>query len=437
MNGLVIGFGTSGQAAATLLVEEGYRVTAVDANFEKLHVQKAVQELIDKGVHFVSDLISFPPIPFDLAVLSPGIPLTHPLCRECQTRKIPLISEIELASRKIHLPMIGITGTNGKTTVTYLISHLLNSFGYASQPLGNSGTPLSTVTLRPTPLDIISLELSSYQLETTKTPCLSSAIILNITPDHLDRYGTMEKYAKAKMAIFDLVKEGGECWIHENCAREFRHLLPSREIKLYGESSDCELRRIGNKILYRETVVFYLPKMYEQGFRHDIENIMAAYALTRSYCTDNEKFKNALELFEKPPHRLQFVRTWRGIDFINDSKGTNIDAVVRAVESIQRPILLIAGGVDKQTGYAPWLEAFTGKVKGICVIGQAANNINRELSGRYPVNKYECLKSAVSGAIELANEGDVILLSPGCASTDMFKDYADRGNQFISFVNKL
>lgn len=430
MQALVIGFGVSGQSAASLLIDLGYQVLAVDKNSESL--ASSVQE-----VTLRSDKIPLPETQFSLAVISPGIPITHPICAEIILRGVELISEVELALRYINRPLLGITGTNGKTSVTLMTAHILNHLGVQSKALGNSGVPLTRACLSEAPTEVISLELSSYQLETTRTPCLSAAIILNITPDHLDRYGNMESYAAAKLKIFDLVKEGGTCWMHEKTYDEFRPQLPDSKICLYGESHRCDLRREGSQVIYKEKVAFLLPKMYEEGFRHDVENIMAAYALCRPYCSEGSLFLDALASFKKPPHRLEHVRTWNEIDFFDDSKGTNIDAVVRAVEALDRPIVLIAGGVDKKTGYAPWIPAFKGRVKGICVIGEASININNELSGHYLVKQYGCLKSAVKGAVELAEAGDAVLLSPGCASMDMFKDYADRGNQFIAIVQAL
>lgn len=437
MNALVIGFGVSGQAAAALLLDMGYHVVAIDKNAGKLESSEPVRALIAKGVVLHAEQMPFPEIPFSLAVLSPGVPANHPLCEECRRRGVEPISEIELAARFVHRPFLGITGTNGKTTVTLMTAHVLNHLGVTCRAMGNSGVPLSSAYYSPKPTETISLELSSYQLETTQTPCLDAAIVLNITPDHLDRYGSMIPYAEAKMKIFELVKGKGERWIHENAYSEFREQLPTEKVLRYGESFDCDLRRVGGQVFYKEKVAFLLPKMYEEGFRHDVENVMATYALCRPFCKDGRDFVEALLTFKKPPHRLEYVRTHKGIDYYNDSKGTNIDAVVRAVEAMNRPTVLIAGGVDKKTGYAPWISAFKGKVKGICVIGEAALNINKELSEHYLVKQYGCLRSAVEGATGLAGAGDVVLLSPGCASMDMFKDYADRGNQFVTIVNAL
>ncbi len=437
MQALVIGFGVSGRAAARLLLELGYSVVAVDKNEKSLRGELQVSELLEKGVVLCSELDPFPSGSLNLTLLSPGISLNHPWCEESRRRGVEPMSEIELAARFIRRPYLGITGTNGKTTVTLLTSHMLNHLGVVSSALGNSGVPLSSLYFANDPSETIALELSSYQLETTSTPCLQSAIILNITPDHLDRYGNMEAYAQAKMKIFDLVKGEGECWVHENVHRDFYQQLPRGKVLRYGESQGCDLRRDGRQVFYKEKVAFLLPKMYEEGFRHDVENIMAAYALCRPYCRTGEEFVEGLLSFQKPPHRLQYVRTWNGIDFYNDSKGTNVDAVVRAVEGIDRPIVLIAGGVDKKTGYAPWIPAFQSRVKGICVIGEAANNINKELSEHYLVKQFGSLLSAVEGATQWAAQGDVVLLSPGCASMDMFKDYADRGNQFVTIVNAL
>lgn len=357
----------------------------------------------DKLIPFTGDLSSI-----DQVVVSPGVPRTHPLYREAVQRGIEVIGEVELACRSIRTPVVAVTGTNGKTTVTQLIEHIYIHAGRPVKLLGNGGVPLTSEIGAVTDETIV-LELSSFQLETMSCPIIDAAAVLNITPDHLDRYAGMEEYAKAKMHIRHCLKRGGALFVEEQTLKQYGYLLEGFPCTPYG------------------------PSLNDQK-THDVENFIAASALCRHMGIPSEKILAAYESFRKPPHRIEFVEKIAGVSYYNDSKGTNLDAVIRCVESLPSPIILIAGGVDKGAPYTSWIKPFQGKVKMILTLGQAAPLIERDLQSHFPLRRCRDLPEAVSAATKLSVAGDQIVLSPGCASFDMFRDYAHRGEEFKRLV---
>jgi len=422
---LVVGLGVSGRSAVACLLHFGATVTAVDRNRSTLESQE-VLALREKGVQLYHEDEITSLDPFGALVVSPGIPQTHVLYAKARAEGKIILGEIELACQLLEGTFLGITGTNGKTTVTLLVTHVLRHCGFNAIALGNVGTPLTQQCMQPQNRDsIYVVELSSYQLETMHTPIISAGVILNVTPDHLDRYNSLEEYAEAKFQLLNCLTPNGVCYIEENCLREFGHLLKGREAQRYGYSADCEIN------------IDIMPAHIQRKKSHDAENIMAAYALCAYVGVTNEQFFDALSSFKKPAHRIEFVREFKGITFYDDSKGTNLDAVVRAVESISGPIVLIAGGVDKGAPYTPWIEAFGGKVRAIFAIGQAAPKIQKDLAGAILVTLCVSLEEAVLKATNFAAAGETVLLSPGCSSFDMFKDYAHRGEVFQGIVKSM
>ena len=414
-------------------------VTAVDGNSEVVAKNPEVAALRSAGATIMLQDQLKDVQTFDAIVLSPGVPPTHPLCIQAENAGIPMIGEVELALRELKIPCIGITGTNGKTTVTLLTTHILNACGKKAMALGNVGVPLADAidTLDEKHCEIAVVELSSFQIDTLHLPCLDVAALLNITPDHLDRYGTMEAYALSKARISVLLKPSGTLYLNEECEHEFPNLFKLSRIELYGYTPTCTIRAKEGTIYNEGTLAFTLPEKYNRPRSHDSENIMAAFALVQRFGVTGEQFLAALETFEKPRHRIEFVKQVKGVDFYDDSKGTNIDAVTRAVETLQGQIILIAGGVDKGAPYVPWIPVFKGKVRAICAIGQASAKILGELGGHYPVTVHATLDEAVRHAFTSARPGDQILLSPGCSSYDMFRDYAHRGEEFQRIVNTI
>ncbi len=434
---LVIGFGVSGRSAAKFLLGQSWQVAAVDRNAHDLILHPEVQSFMDLGVPILKDDVDLPLSQFQLAILSPGINPTHLLVRALQESGIECIGEAELAFRFLHLPAIGITGTNGKTTVTLLVQHILEANNVCSKALGNVGTPLAEEIPYLSKNCVVVAELSSFQLETITRKILDHAVILNITPDHLDRYGTMENYAQAKISIGKLLKGANKLLVFEEVYWEFSQIFDKMEVDLYGYSPDCFYWTDLNALYKKTDKLCDLPDPLKGRKGHDLENFIAAFALCLSHGILPEKIVEGWSSFNKPHHRIEYLGEKAGIAYYDDSKGTNIDAVIRAVETMTRPTILIAGGVHKGASYAPWVKSFSGKVKKIFAIGEAAPLIKEELEDLISVTCCISMKEAVEQAARACNPGDAILLSPGCSSFDMFRDYAHRGDEFAKCVKEL
>lgn len=430
---LVIGLGVSGVAAVHFLLDRGAHVHGVDRNSAPLEAHNLQARGATVGLD--SDAIDIGR--FDLVVVSPGIPHTHSLYLAAQAAGIETIGELELGCRFVKQRMIGITGTNGKTTVTLLVAHVLNHDGYQkAKALGNVGVPLTKEIDAAEADDILVVELSSYQLDTLNTPVLDAAVILNITPDHLDRYHNMEAYALAKFHIGTCLKKGAPLYIEKSTMQNYGHLVNLRSAYTYGYEQQDAIFTDLQELFVNDQKVASLPTAYRGKRSHDLENVMAAYALCQTFGITPSQFFTALASFKKPSHRIEFVAERGGVSYYDDSKGTNIDAVIRAVEQMQGRVVVIAGGVDKGSAYTPWIEAFQGKVKAICAIGHAAAKIEQQLSHAIPVTVHESLEEAVHAASSLADAGENVLLSPGCSSFDMFRDYVHRGEEFQRLVKE-
>lgn len=410
---LVLGLGVSGRAAVELLLARGYEVRGVDKNWDKLKDKEEIKRLSEKGLSIYSESDPSALNQVTLFVPSPGVSQMHPLYQTAIHKGIPILGEIELALREAKQPCLAITGTNGKTTVTLLVTHILNQSGRKARSLGNIGEPLAPYFLHPDPQEILVIELSSFQLETLSVPVFDAAVLLNITPDHLDRYSSMLEYAKAKWRLQACLKPNSPFYVQDLAAKEYASLCSTGPFELFNKS-----------------VAPFLPLSYRDGGEHDRENAMAAWALVQQMGVTETEFARALESFKKPAHRIEFVQEESGVFYFDDSKGTNIDATICAVKTMKGPVILIAGGVDKGASYAPWLPPFTGKVKQVVAIGQAAEKIQRELKGAFDVKIVATLDDAVQFAKQVAVRGDSVLLSPGCSSFDMFRDYAHRGEEF-------
>lgn len=432
----VLGLGMSGRSAAEFLLAHGASVHGIDREVHALASNPEIQELREAGLtlHPEKDFQKIDR--FDFMVLSPGIPLNHPLVQAAQQAQLPVIGEIELGCQAAKNPMLGITGTNGKTTVTLLVAHVLKHCGQSAKALGNVGTPFTRELLNMTPQETIVLELSSYQIETLYQRCLDAGLILNITPDHLDRYQTMEAYAKAKCEMERTLKPEGHLYMEEKAWKEYGHLLKGKKPRLYGYDKAAFISTDLSSVFCEGKKLFELPSALKNKKNHDLENLLAAFALCADRGVSGTTFLDAWQSFKKPPHRIEFVKEFQGVRYYDDSKGTNIDAVKRAVQSLEGAIILIAGGVDKGSPYTPWLEEFKNKVKLICAIGQAAAKIHEQLDSQIPVMMFNSLDEAVQEAIRFAQKGDNVLLSPGCSSFDMFKDYAQRGKEFQRIIHE-
>jgi len=435
---LVLGLGISGKSAADCLLKLGAGIIGADQQADKLLANDpSIQALNCRGAKIIKD---DEPIDFsliDCIVVSPGVPMTHPLCREGLKAGIEIIGEVELASRLFSQDhWIGITGTNGKTTETLLITHVLNECGVPAVAVGNVGVPISS-HLTPSSKKVIVAELSSFQLESMHSKILSEAVLLNITPDHLDRYSSMREYALAKIRIGDCLKSNGVLFIEEKTKSDWASDLINIPRRAYGFMPNSFVRIEEDQIFMDRQLEATAPAFLKGKKNHDVLNALAAYGVCRRMGIPGPEIMKAVSSFRKPPHRIEFVASINGVDYFNDSKGTNLDAVVQAVNSMKGPVILIAGGVHKGASYTPWRNVFQNKVRQVFAIGQAAPLIFDELSPEISVEMVESLDQAVLKSSKIAKNGDNVLLSPGCSSYDMFKDYAHRGDEFKRIVREI
>lgn len=434
---LVVGLGVSGKAASRFLLKRGARVTAVDRQADQIAEEPSIVSLRGIGLYLVSEQNLLEINHFDFVVVSPGIPEDSPIYKRIAQSGKWILGEIELACRSMNQKAVAITGTNGKTTTTLLTTHVLNFAGKKAHAVGNIGIPLTDLVDEASLTDIFVVELSSWQLETLQANVFDAAAILNITANHLDRHKTMEAYAQAKFRIAASLRENGTLYIGNQVERDFSHLLTMDNYETYGFDPSNTFFSDGEIVYYKGQSLFHLPTPYTGKINHDLENLMAAYALCRQMGVSADQFVRSLDSFKKPAHRVEFVTTLDGVNYYDDSKGTNVEAVIRAVEAMEGKTLLIAGGVHKGASYLPWAKVFKGKVREIYAIGEARELIADELGDFIPVKQCRSLDEAVRFAAETAQNGENVLLSPGCSSYDMFRDYNHRGDEFKRIVHTL
>ncbi|MDR2539991.1 MAG: UDP-N-acetylmuramoyl-L-alanine--D-glutamate ligase [Chlamydiales bacterium] len=416
---LILGLGKSGRAAAELLLSHKRNVCGFDDDLDL----KEVAYLQELGLKRISDLRAICWEEIDQCVVSPGVNPKHVIYVEAKDRGIPIITEVELALPFISEPLIAVTGTNGKTTVTLLVEHIFNTSGICARAVGNIGLPLCSYALGSKKAEVLVVELSSFQLETLSSSVFDQAVILNITPDHLDRYPDIETYARAKLRLQNCIKERGSLFVHEKVVERFGFLLKKKEYQIFS--------------FYQKDLACFPSLLYRKYAEHERENALAAWVLCKSFGISHIQFTQALTTFCRPPHRLEYIASIAGVDYYDDSKGTNVDAVISAVRAMKGEVILIAGGVDKGSSYVAWKKPFLGKVRQIIAMGLAAKKIRQELHPFIPVICVDSMQSAVVMAKKLAKEKESVLLSPGCASFDMFCDYAHRGKEFQYQVRLL
>lgn len=430
----VLGAGLSGTAAALLLRAEGADVTVLDSAEEKNLLKSTLDNLRAQGVRIMAGpSAAGDATPYDLVVLSPGIDPISPLARHFSERKIETIGELELGWRSCELPVIAITGTNGKTTTTELLAQMLNACGQRTIACGNIGKPLCEVVRRQKDFDVLTVEVSSFQLETIQTFRPTVALWLNFAPDHLDRYRSVWEYREAKLRIFE--NQTAEDVAIINAAENLRNLR-ARKITFSAYTDQADFRLVEGAIAYENQVVLRLADTKLRG-SHNIENLMATLAAGRARGLSFAQMVPPLTSYEPRPHRCEFVRTVAGVEYVNDSKATNLDAVEKALAAQSKPVVLIAGGKDKGFNFEPLRALVQEKVKSVVLIGEMAKRIARDWEGAVSCEMASSLADAVERARAAAKPGDVVLFSPGTSSFDMFKSYADRGDQFRTLVHAL
>jgi UDP-N-acetylmuramoylalanine--D-glutamate ligase len=433
-NVAVLGAGLSGSAAALLLASEGAQVTVLDSADEKNLLKSTLDNLRAHGVRVVcGPEANQHPSAYDWMVLSPGIDPISTLARNFSSCGIDTISELELGWRSCDVPLIAITGTNGKTTTTELIAQMLNACGQRTIACGNIGKPLSEVAREKQPFDVLTVEVSSFQLEAIRAFRPAISLWLNFAPDHLDRYPSVAEYRAAKLRIFENQTEQDVAVV--NAAEALPTIRPSLiTFSVYSNRGDFRLS--DGAIVYENQPVLRLTETKLLGL-HNIENLMATLAVGVARGLSFTQMVPAIRDYEPRPHRCEFVRELDGVEYVNDSKATNLDAVEKALAAQTKPVVLIAGGKDKGFTFDSLRSLVKDKVRSAVLIGEMAESIRRSWDGAVKSEIASSLANALERARTLASAGDVVLFSPGTSSFDMFKSYADRGDQFRKLVQTL
>ena len=443
---VVLGLGTSGQAACRLLVEQGATVTAVDSA-DSAALRAEAEALRKLGVAVTLGCATAPDGAFDLAVVSPGIAVSSALVRGVTERGVPLIGELELGYQQSRCLTIAITGTNGKTTTTELVARMINHCHRKTIAAGNIGLPVCAVAAQTHELDFLTVEASSYQLETTQYFRPSVAVLLNITPDHLDRYATMADYARAKARVFLNQQPFDWAIIQSEALAQLLALgvkVPSKIITFSATSRTADLFFDRGLLVSRlDDWCGPLLNMEQGQLRgpHNAENLMAALAVGRVLRLPLAQVVEALQSYPAAAHRCELVAEINGVRFVNDSKATNVDAVRKALltmpsgERGEPNVLLIAGGRDKGLDYHDLGPLLAQRVKHAFLLGETREKLRAAWGLFTPCTTVDSLLEATLEAARKAVPGDVVLLSPACSSFDMFQNYQHRGEVFRQAVN--
>ncbi len=443
---LIVGAGRSGICSANMLFELKKDFVIYDSKTD-LDTDSVIERLDKKeDVQFIlGDITDKDLQDITVCVVSPGVPLTTPVMKAVIGKGIPVWSEIELAYRYDKGRVIGITGTNGKTTTTALTYEIVKKWNSDTLLVGNIEIPYTGLALTSKPEGATVAEISSFQLETMLTFKPKVSAILNITPDHLDRHGSMENYADVKKSIAKNQDENDFCVLNyeDEVLREFGKTLKCKVVffssqrKLtdgfYYEDGGIYIAEKGESTLFIRTDETNLVGL------HNFENIMAAAAMTKSFGVPLDTIREAVKSFVAVEHRIEFVCEKNGVKYYNDSKGTNTDAAIKAIDAMPSKTVLIAGGYDKKSEYDEWVSRFPEKVRKLVLIGQTKENIAAACD-KIGFTDYvfaEALEDAVAICAKEAKDGDCCLLSPACASWGMFKNYQQRGTMFKELVKKL
>ena len=442
---LVFGSGISGIGATRLLEQVGREVILYDGN-ASLDAEKIKKQIGEqtKAEVILGDLQEDVMKTLDLVVMSPGVPTDLPIVNKMRDMGIPIWGEIELAFTYGKGDVLAITGTNGKTTTTALLGEIMKNYKESVYVVGNIGNPYTEVALDMSEESVAVAEVSSFQLETIHEfrPCVSA--ILNITPDHLNRHHTMEAYIEAKEDVAKNQTKDDTCVLNyeDEVLRKFGENVNAEVLYFSSQRKlDKGIYLENGNIVYKdneETVVCHVEELQLLG-THNYENVMAATAMAIAYGVPMDVIRKTIKAFAGVAHRIEFVCEKHGVAYYNDSKGTNPDAAIKAVEAMNRKTLLIGGGYDKDSEYEEWIQSFDGKVKHLVLLGQTREKIaaTARRLGFENIIMVDSLEEAVATCAKLAEPGEAVLLSPACASWGMFKNYEERGDKFKEFVNAL
>lgn len=447
---VVVGLGKTGIAVARFLKKREAAVVVTDMAAEnklasQVHTIQAMGIPMDLGGHRMETFKAA-----DLIVLSPGVSHTIEPVVRARDRGIPVIGEIELASRFIRQPIVAVTGTNGKTTTTELLGDMLARSGFEVFVGGNIGNPLIDYVDGTQQADVIVAEISSFQLDTIESFRAQIGVLLNITTDHLDRYPNFAAYAAAKIRLFGNQQAGDVAVLNgaDPLIRSLTGKIKARKLIYPNPAPDEEgailneqhiaLRsdELAGKAGGRNLISIDIANIKLRG-RHNLENACAAGLAALAFGARPQAIQDTLDHFKGSAHRLEYIDVINGVEFFNDSKATNVDAVMRAVECFKAPVVLIMGGLDKGGNFRELREAVSRHARKLIVMGRAADLIRKALEDIAATSAADSMADAVNQAYEAGNPGDVVLFSPGCASFDMYENYAQRGDDFRRAVEKL
>jgi UDP-N-acetylmuramoylalanine--D-glutamate ligase len=452
---VIVGLGRTGFSCARYLAKRGWRVAVTDTRTEPPELQRL--RTLDAGIEVRLGGLDAGLLEDALCVVaSPGLSLAEPFFVEARRRGLEIVGDIELFARAVDAPVAGVTGTNGKSTVTTLLGRMARRAGLRVRVGGNLGEPAldlldaddpavragraaDAANLSPGPAELYVLELSSFQLETTESLHLAAATVLNVTADHLDRYASVADYASAKARIFarcDTAVINLDDPLVATMARPGQRTLGFSLRARIGADYALEMAEDEWWLTRRGAPLLRVTDMKLSG-AHNAANALAALALGEALHLPLSVMLEELRSFVGLPHRSQWVAELAGVTYINDSKGTNVGATLAAVGGIRSPVVLIAGGEGKNQDFTPLHQALRGRLRHAVLIGRAADEIARALEGVCPVERAATLEEAVRAAARAASAGDVVLLSPACASFDMFTDYGERGTRFVEAVRRL
>jgi len=439
---LVIGLARTGVATALFCASRGARVTATDARTEK-ELSDAVLVLGKAGVVLElgghrQELI----LDAGLIIPSPGVPADAPLLQFARSKGVTIWSEIELAYRFLKGRLIGITGSNGKTTTTSLIEHILRSAGFSTILAGNIGTPLISCVEKSSEKTVAVAELSSFQLELIEKLRPNISVFLNLTPDHLDRHHTLESYGAAKARIFQNQGESDSAVLNADDPGTTPYAPAKPQVFWFSRK-----QRVAQGAFVKESEILFRREGTEEAIlkladiplagAHNVENVLAAVAATKLAGAESAAIAKGVRSFAGVEHRLEFVAEIGGVRFYNDSKATNVDATLKALDAFPGRILIILGGKDKGSDYTVLQAPLRERAILALLIGVAADKIEKQIAGSVAIEQAGTLERAVETAAHAARAGDVVLLAPACASFDQFQNYEHRGRVFKELVHQL
>jgi UDP-N-acetylmuramoylalanine--D-glutamate ligase len=440
---LVVGLGKSGVASALFLKERGARVTVSDTKSPD-QLREEIPVLLDHGITVETG--GHGERTFrgqDLIVVSPGVPVDAAPLVQARAAGEPVIGEIELAAQNLPGEIVAITGSNGKTTTTTLAGEILAAGGFPVSVGGNIGTPAISLVERATRQTIVVLEVSSFQLETIQTFRPKVAVVLNVTPDHLDRHRTFQTYVDAKTRIFENQQASDFAVLNEDDPT-CRTLRDRTRAQVFWFSRKKEVQK---GACVRDGKIFFLDGKSQREVMlvseiplkgaHNVENVLAGVCAGALMGCEPAKIRQAIQNFKAVEHRLEYVATIKGVEYFNDSKATNVDATIKALESFPKNIHLILGGKDKGSDYTVLNDLLRERVKRVYTIGAAAEKIESHIKGAAEIVHAETLENAIRRASAVAEPGDVVLLAPACASFDQFQSYNHRGRVFKEVVQAL